>query len=187
MHERFDRNDYESGLSDYQVKANHNAFYEDAYWGPVLIPPRPPILIPPRMPQIVFYDNYQPCYPNFDPCYPPQRYQRFHQQPDWGWNGNYQGDTVYGGPGGFHANRQRYYGGQVQPWYGPQGGWAPGGNYQGDTVYGGRNGYYADRQRYDNGGWYAPSNSGPWQFFDFAQRGFDSWAGYDIARRHARR
>ena len=118
---------------------------------------------------------------------------------DYGWNngGNYSGgysrDTVYGGRGGYSADRTRYQGG----WdYGYQGGWdygyqggppvayGPGGSYSRDTVSGGRGGYYADRERYNNGDYYGGGDQAG-QIFDFALKGFDAYAGYDIARRYA--
>jgi hypothetical protein len=123
---------------------------------------------------------------------------------DSGWNtggyysgGNYSRDTVYGGRGGYSADRTRYQGGYQGSWdYGYQGGsdygyrtppyvpGAPGGSYSRDSVSGGRGGYSADRERYNNGGYYGNGGDAG-QVFDFALRGFDAYAGYDIARRQA--
>jgi hypothetical protein len=120
-------------------------------------------------------------------------------------------DSVQGGPNGYSADRQGWNGGYSQRggydqgwnggynqrggyndyYYGrPSPGYAyGGGSYDRDNVRGGRDGYYANRERYRGGGWGGGgySGGGPEQVFDFALRGFDSFAGYDIARRYARR
>lgn len=99
-----------------------------------------------------------------------------------GWNGGYGNrggwdygrgnDWAYRNSGRSHRSAPVYVG--------------PGGNYSRDSVHGGRDGYSADRERANGGGYsYGYGGDPAGQFFDFALRGFDTYAGYDIARRHA--
>lgn len=89
--------------------------------------------------------------------------------------GDYSRDSVSGGRDGYSSDRERYRGGyetwnggRAQPYY--NGGCFGGGGYSGGG--------------YEGGGVNDWDRAG--QVFDFALRGFDAWAGYDIARRHAR-
>jgi hypothetical protein len=111
----------------------------------------------PRYEALPYYGYHQPQYPQY---YDRSNYYR--QAPE------YSRDSVRGGPGGYSADRERYRGGYEryggQPYY--NGGCFGGGGYGGDS-------YPSD---WDRAG----------QVFDFALRGFDTWAGYDIARRHAK-
>lgn len=109
---------------------------------------------------------------------------------DYGFSGLYYSrDSVYGGAGGYYADRSRYrggnyYGGRWDYGYYGGGGWGYNpGSYESDSVYGGPGGYYADRSRYRGGAGYYGGDAG--QIFDFALRGADTYFGWDIARRHA--
>jgi hypothetical protein len=162
---------------------------------------RPPVLLPPVMiePRMGGY---------YDGGYQQVPYQRsggeFYQR-----GPVYSSDDVYGGRDGYRSSRQRYdggyqYGSQPQPYYyeqQPRYDYRPsypvysqqGPRYSNDDVSGGRDGYRASRQRYDGGG--TGYNTGGYdngmgqagQVFDFALRGFDAWAGYDVARRYSKR
>ncbi|GEM_PF-3455469 len=157
--------------------------WQEAY----MMPPQP-ILIPPT---IAFTGGYEGCWP---------------QQYGYGgaWPGSfYGGNSVYGGPGGFYANQQQYWGGgynggynylwnaypqypvYTQP-YSYYNGWNayPQTTYQGNSVYGGPGGFYANQQGYYNGAGYGGDAIA--QPFNMLLQGFNAWAGYDIARRYAR-
>jgi hypothetical protein len=101
---------------------------------------------------------------------------------------NRRGGNVYDyrQPGGYQYDYRPY----VQPMPRQPNYYHQGPTYSRDDVSGGRGGYQASRERY-NGGYSGGYNGGysdmdrTGQVFDFALRGFDAWAGHDIARRYA--
>lgn len=155
---------------DWHGRGGYNPWARQTYWNC-----DPGIyIVPPVQPEIVFVP---PIYPG----------------------GAYQNDSVYGGPWGYQANRQRYNGGWYNPGYdtgcfGNYNCYDYGNNYrnnysydygysypqnygstvyQGDTVSGGPGGYQANRQRY-NSGWSNPGyNSGYDNGWNQAGQGFN--------------
>lgn len=138
------------------------------------------------------YDYSAYCQPNRTQYYQTQPYYEYQYrqaQPQPNYYDRTGGYYYYEGGGGYQRQ-------------GP--------TYSRDSVHGGRDGYSADRERYNagyerqyggrpynqggcfGGGGYGGGDSYPsdWdragQIFDFALKGFDAYAGYDIARRHAR-
>jgi len=133
-----------------------------------------------------YYNAY--CRPQYNQCQPYYEYGYRQSAPQ---------PTYYERPNGYYS----YEGGGGYQYQAP--------TYSRDSVYGGRDGYSADRQRYNGGyerqyggrpyysggcyggGAYGGGGSYPsdWdrtsQIFDFALKGFDAYAGYDIARRYA--
>lgn len=103
----------------------------------------------------------------------------------------YQNDSVSGRPYGYQASRGNYMHGWQRGGYDvyqePQA-QAPI-QYLNDSVSGGPFGYQANRQQYDSG--IIPSQDSRMgtgsQVFSDVLRGFDAYAAYDIAKRHARR
>jgi len=87
----------------------------------------------------------------------------------------YQRDSVQGGRDGYSADRERYNGGYTR-----YDGRQAGGYYNGGCFPTGGGGYY------EGGSPQADGWDRAGQVFDFALRGFDAYAGYDIARRYAK-
>ncbi len=114
--------------------------------------------------------------------------QSGYERSGWERQGGYDYGYRQGRPQVYQDYRQYDDYSYRQPVYRQQ---AP--TYSRDSVSGGRGGYSADRERY-NGGY--TTNGGydggysDWdragQVFDFALKGFDAYAGYDIARRYAK-
>jgi hypothetical protein len=165
---------------------------------------RPPVIMPPvLLPPVMIGPRQGGCWEPRGGCYEPQPI--YQPQPIYRSGGYYSNDEVYGGRDGYRSSRQRYDGGsyyqQPQVYYEPQPrydyrqpdyGYQQGPRYSNDDVYGGRDGYRSSRQRYDGGssgynGGYDTGLGQTGQVFDFALKGFDAWAGYDIARRYTRR